>query len=254
MGKETEKLKITEYNQGVLSSMDILVPKEKPVTIILNDEELVRIMITPDKIREFTLGFLYGQGIIKSLDDIKTELIGEKKGILYIETKKQIDAKKLLSKSYLTTGCGGGVSFSQFNNIKPLEVKTNNFALENILLLAKDFSQKGELYRSSGGFHAGGLADKNGFLYYAEDVGRHNAVDKVIGYCLIDDIKTNDKMLFTTGRIASEMIPKVARAKIPLIISRSTPTDLAVLLAQKLGLTVIGYARGQKANVYTSFC
>ncbi len=121
-----------------------------------------------------------------------------------------------------------------------------------IFALAKKFQLSSETYRSTGGVHSAALCNNTGILVFAEDIGRHNAIDKIFGRCLLDGIPTDDCMIITSGRIASEILLKVARRHIPLIISKSAPTELGVRLAGDFGITLIGFVRGKRMNVYTN--
>lgn len=124
-------------------------------------------------------------------------------------------------------------------------------APEHILWLMKQMNQNAELYRFCGGVHTSALADGNGLLVISEDIGRHNTLDKIMGECLITGQSTRDTLLLTTGRISSEMLSKALRMETPIIVSRSSPTDRAISLARELGITLIGYVRGNRLSVYT---
>ncbi len=116
----------------------------------------------------------------------------------------------------------------------------------------KEFQRRSDLYRTTGGVHSAALCDSEKILVFSEDVGRHNAVDKIFGRCLLEDIPTDDRMVVTSGRISSEILLKVARRRIPLIASKSAPTDLGVKLANDLGITLLGFVRGKRMNVYAN--
>ena len=117
--------------------------------------------------------------------------------------------------------------------------------------MVKKFQMKSELYKTTGGTHSAALSDGENILIFHEDIGRHNAVDKVIGDAFLQQIRLDDKILITSGRVSSEILLKVAKGGIPLLVAISAPTDMAVELANKLGITLIGFARGKRMNVYT---
>jgi len=112
--------------------------------------------------------------------------------------------------------------------------------------------RESELYRATGGVHSAALCDNRALLIFSEDIGRHNAIDKIFGKCLIEGIQTDNRVIITSGRISSEILLKIAKRNIPIIVSRSAPTSLAVKLANKLGITLIGFARGKRINIYTN--
>jgi FdhD protein len=121
-----------------------------------------------------------------------------------------------------------------------------------ILALTRDFQHRSETFRATGGVHSAALCDTSNILVFNEDIGRHNALDKVFGECLLNGIPTDDRLVITSGRISSEILLKVARRNIPVLVSKSAPTNLGVKMANELGVTLVGFVRGKRANVYTN--
>jgi len=119
-----------------------------------------------------------------------------------------------------------------------------------ILALVRESRHRSSIYRMTGGVHSAALCDRKHILVFADDIGRHNAIDKIFGQCLLENIPIGENIILTSGRISSEILLKVAKRKIPMIISKSAPTDLGVRLAEDLGITLIGFARGRRMNVY----
>jgi FdhD protein len=115
----------------------------------------------------------------------------------------------------------------------------------------EEFIERSELFKATGGVHGAALCDADNLLIFSEDIGRHNAVDKIFGECILKDISMDNRIIITSGRVSSEILLKVARASIPLLISKSATTNLAVKLANELGVTLIGFVRGERMNVYT---
>ncbi len=227
-------------------------PAEKPITIFLNDEQLVTVMATPDKLRELAVGFLYAEGILKDIGDLKQTTVDQKKGIVWVETKKKTLLEKLFHKRFLTSGCGRGFTFTSLSDVKTVKIESRlKVSKDTILNLMKDMLGGAELYRQSGGIHCSALCDEGGILSFSEDIGRHNTFDKILGECFLNQIQTEDKMMFSTGRISSEMLLKAAKARIPIVVSRSSPTDLSVEIGEKLGVTIIGYVRAGKMKIYS---
>jgi len=251
----TKDVAIIKYDNGEVLSIKDVVVKEYALTIILDGEEFITLLCTPSSLDSLTVGFLLSESIIKSKADIKRIRIDEGKGIADVTTvESSLIAKKLHGKRIMTSGCGKGTSF--YNAVDSLSCKKVSQIIElkaeSILGLMKDFNKRSELFLNTGGVHSVGLAADEGIILFHEDVGRHNAMDKIIGEASLKDIKLSDKMILTSGRVSSEILIKAAKGQIPIIISRSAPTDLAVELAGKLGITVIGFARGQKMNIYSN--
>jgi FdhD protein len=124
-------------------------------------------------------------------------------------------------------------------------------SIRDILALVAEFQHRSEVYRATGGVHSAALCDTKSLLIFSEDIGRHNAIDKIFGQCLLEDIPTDDRIVITSGRISSEILLKVARRNVPIIVSKSAPTNLGVRLANDLGITLLGFVRGKRMNAYT---
>jgi FdhD protein len=124
---------------------------------------------------------------------------------------------------------------------------------QDILAMVKEFQQRSEVFKVTGGVHSAALCDTKSILLFNEDIGRHNAIDKIFGECLLKDIMTDDHVVITSGRISSEILLKVAKRNIPILISKSAPTDLGVRLADALGITLLGFVRGKRFNAYTNY-
>ena len=157
---------------------------------------------------------------------------------------------ELPTERILTSGCGGGITFRidprLFPRIRsPLKVRP-----QQLFDRMRELFAAGVNYRASRGIHGAALADGDRLLIVAEDVGRHNAVDKVKGEALLKEVPTTDRILLSTGRISSEMLLKAARMGVPLIASRTSPTEMAVSLAELLGVTIVGYVRSDSLNLY----
>jgi FdhD protein len=252
--KTTKKLQAIKWKEKKYEVIDTAVPRETAVTLYLNDEELATLLATPQKLKELAVGFLYSEGILKKFSDLKQVLVDEKKGIVWVETARKTYLGKLLHKRFLTSGCGKGTSFlniSDIKGIKKLDSKMK-FSSEKIAMLMKNMLEQAELYKEAGGIHSSALSDGKSVISISEDIGRHNTLDKILGECFLNKIKTEDKIILTTGRISSEMLLKAVKARIPILISRTAPTNLAVEAAKKLGVTLVGYARANSMRVYTN--
>ena len=249
-----EKIIICKYDNGKIREIEDQVVKESPFTIFLNKEELLTLLCTPRSLEYLTFGFLLSEGFIKSRNDIVSIKLLEEEGVVEIETKnKSIIAKKMLGKRTMTTGCGKGTTF--YNVVDSFNSKqihsTMRVQSEDLIEIINKFNKSSDLFLSTGGVHSASLSDGKELLLFHEDVGRHNAIDKIIGEAFIKDIYLLDKLIITSGRISSEMLIKAAKREIPMIVSRSAPTDLAINLGKQLGITIVGFARGKRMNIYS---
>lgn len=255
MEDNTEYLPIVRVREKTREEKQDLVIKESPLTIFLNSEELVTLLCTPEDLKNLAVGFLYSEGILQSKEEIEKITLDEEKSIIWIETKgDKAFVKKLISKRLITSGCGKGVTF--YNAVDLISskkvasrVEISSQEISNLMNKMEDQSQ---LFRATGGVHSAALCDNKDILIFSEDIGRHNAIDKIFGKCLLEGIQTDDRMIITSGRISSEILLKIAKRNIPIIISRAAPTNLAVKLANKLGITLIGFARGRRINIYAN--
>lgn len=252
---KTGNLQITQVVENKRETKEDLVVKESPLTIFLNNQELVTLLCTPEKLKNLAVGFLYTEGVLRNKDEIKKIILDEVKGAIWIETKGNKDfVKKLMFKRLITSGCGKGVSF--YNVVDTARCKkvqsSLSIAPQEIFNLINKMQSLSRLYIETGGVHSAALCNDKDILIFSEDIGRHNAIDKIFGESLLKDMQAEDRMIITSGRISSEILLKIAKMNIPVIISRSAPTDLAVKLAHKLGVTLIGFARGKRMNIYTN--
>jgi len=223
----------------------VYAPSELSLLIYVNGLELVTILCTPDKLNCLALGYLYAEGIITGMDDIAMMRV--------CDAESEVDVRlnnkefELPTKRTLTSGCGGGATF----NMEGQKVESSLVAdPKELLALMKQLQERMELYRLSGGLHTSALADNQNLLVMAEDIGRHNTLDKIQGECLLRKISTRDRLVLTTGRISSEMLIKAARMQAPIVVSLTSPTERAIVLARELGITLVGYARGSRLTVY----
>ena len=243
-------LRITE--QGRRQSRDTVVT-EFPLTIVLNNQELVTLLCSPTDLNYLAIGFLASEGLLKSKDEIKKIMVDDRTGVVHVETKKDF-ANELLFKRLITSGCGREVSlYSAADAQGQLKVESQiGISAFEVFALVKEFQHRSQVFRTTGGVHSAALCDTKGILVFSEDIGRHNAIDKIFGECLLGDIPTDDRIIITSGRISSEIVLKIAKRNIPMLISKAAPTNLGLKLASELGVTLIGFVRGQRMNVYAN--
>jgi FdhD protein len=255
MVSEVEKVPILRLTEAGKSSTDDVVVREFPLTIVLNNEELVTLLCSPKNLDYLAVGFLYSEGLLKGKDDIKKITVDDRRGVVRVETEEESkQAGELLFKRLITSGCGRGASFYSAADVgRQLKVESQvRISALEVLELAKEFQHHSEIYSATHGVHSAALCDTKNILVFSEDIGRHNAIDKIFGECILKDIPTDDHMIITSGRISSEILLKVAKRNIPLLVSKSAPTDLGVKLANDLGITLIGFVRGKRMNVYSN--
>ncbi len=254
MDNETEKFPILKLSEKGRNSIEDVVAKEFPLTIILNDQELVTLLCSPGNLRYLAVGFLFSEGFLKSKDEIKKVIADDRIGVVRVETEGGVElARDVLFKRLVTSGCGRGASFYSAADAQG-RVKVESWieiSTLEVLNLVSEFQHRSQIYRATGGVHSAALCDTRDILVFSEDVGRHNAIDKIFGECILKDIATDDHIIITSGRISSEILLKVAKRNVPIIVSKSAPTNLGVRLAADLGVTLVGFVRGKRMNVYT---
>ena len=208
-----------------------VVTEEIPLTMYLNGKELLRFLCSPANLQELSAGFLYSAGLIKSINDIKAITIDGEKQTSYIELNTKEKDTQLIFKRLISN---------------------SNISSEKILTLMDSFEKRSFAFRQTGGVHSAALSNTDKILVFKEDIGRHNALDKVIGEALIRGVNMKDLVILTSGRISTEIISKVEKTRAVFLISRSAPTNQAIKLAKELNLTLIGFARGKRMNVYAA--
>ena len=254
MTDEVKGFTILRVNEQGRSKVEDVVAKEFPFTIIFDNQELVTLLCTPKDLKYLAIGFLSSEGLIKNKGEIRKIILDERRGVVRVETEgdKEVE-RELLFKRLITSGCGRGAAFySAADTTKQARVESQmKISAREVFALVKDFQLRSQVYRATGGVHSAALCDTKGILIVAEDIGRHNAIDKIFGECMLKDIPTDDRIIITSGRMSSEIVLKIAKRNIPILLSKSAPTDLAVDLAADLGVTLIGFVRGRRMNVYT---
>ena len=218
------------------------------VSIFVNGEELATVMCSPCEQDRFAIGFLCNEGLIQSLAEVRAVHICPSGACVdvWLTRSDFVRPQRLI----LTSGCGGGVTFDDLSKtVEPLKSATT-ITPQKLAELLIAMQQQATLYARSRGVHTSALSDGEKIILLAEDVGRHNTIDKLHGACLLDQIDPHDKILLCTGRISSEMINKAARMGCPIVASRTSPTSLSVQLAREWNITLAGYVRRDALKVY----
>ncbi|MCJ7738520.1 MAG: formate dehydrogenase accessory sulfurtransferase FdhD [Anaerolineae bacterium] len=224
------------------------VPREEDVTLYVNGQPLVSMMCFPTLLEELAIGFLYNERLIDSIDDVAVaELCGSRRCIdVWLE--HDIDLPQFRT---ITSGCSGGTTFDDAVHEHSRIESDLRVTSDEALRLMDELSVQASFYQETGGMHSSALAEDGALVCVAEDIGRHNTLDKIAGLCLRKRLACDHCLLLTSGRISSEMVRKAARLGVPIVVSRTSPTSLAIELAHAWNITLIGYARGNSLRVYT---
>jgi len=248
-----ESFKITKIKENRRQAVEDIVIREIPLTVIVDDMELVTLLCCPDDLEDLVTGFLFTSGLIKGKEEIKRVVISRDRWIANVDLTEPKLAKDLIFKRLYTSGCGRGVMFYNVADIANRSKIISDLKIEaaSINNLMTEFQRRSEVYLRTGGAHSAALSDGKTILVFKEDIGRHSAIDKVIGHMLVDKINFENNIMITSGRISSEVLFKTQKCRFPIVISRSSPTNQAVKLARDMGITLVGFARGNRMNVYS---
>ncbi|MBT5574516.1 formate dehydrogenase accessory sulfurtransferase FdhD [Alphaproteobacteria bacterium] len=242
---------LTTELQGVDASgqnVQLPVVSEKAVTIFLNNQEIVTAMTLGDYLEELAVGFLFNQNMITKQDKIEQIEYDEELSVIIVRTDRKTNFEEKLQSKIRTSGCAQGTIYGdmmdKFESI--VLPKKTTISTSQIINLSRKINTTPSLYLKAGAIHGCVLAVADEPMIYMEDIGRHNAVDKISGVMFKNKIQANDKVFYTTGRLTSEMVLKTVIMGVPILISRSGFTEAGVSLARMAGLTLIGRARGSK--------
>ncbi|MGO1117922.1 formate dehydrogenase accessory sulfurtransferase FdhD [Rhodovibrionaceae bacterium A322] len=248
---DPEKASLTEQLAGVDQDgqpVETQVVVERPLTLYLNRQEIVTMMTIGDHPEYLAVGFLLNQNMLQPDDKITAIDFDEDLDVVVVRTERETDYEEKLQKKVRTSGCAQGTVFGDLME-KFEEIDLNPDArLQTSWLyeLTRKINGVPSLYLSAGAIHGCALCQEDRPLIYVEDVGRHNAVDKIAGYMFLEGITPGDKIFYTTGRLTSEMVLKTVQMQVPILVSRSGFTAWGVDLARQAGLTLIGRAKGRR--------
>jgi FdhD protein len=243
----TVKLAYHKY-RGAWQPVEDEVIEEGFVSIFVNGIELATVMCSPREQDRLALGFLCNEGIIGDMDDVRAVHVCPSGACVDVWLARDDFTRP--QRLILTSGCGGGVTFDDLSKaMTPLDSQ-RVVTPEQLSELLITMQQRGSLYARARGVHTSALSDGERLVVVAEDVGRHNTVDKLRGACLLDGVDPRGLILLCTGRVSSEMINKAARMGCPIVASRTSPTSMSVRLAREWNITLVGYVRRGSMNVY----
>jgi len=248
-----EVVEVSQITRSGRKRSLVAVVREIPLTIFLNDHEIVTLLCTGAHAESLAVGFLTSEGLLQDRGRLRGVEVDPRRQVVRVSSgDDSAFAEQLLGKRIITSGCGKGTIFYHVLDSlqsRPIEHHVV-FRADQVRHLMGELNRRSELYRRSRGVHNCALAQPEKIVLFRADIGRHNAVDMIIGECFLAGLSTHDKILLTTGRITSEILIKCAKAGIPALISRSAATSLALQLARDLKMTVVGYVRGGNMVVY----
>ena len=238
-----------EYNEAIEGSVAV----ERALTIYLDKREIVTLMTLGNHPELLILGWLRNQRMVEDIEAIKAIQVDWETDSVAITTHVGVEnLDSILSRKTVTTGCGQGTMFGDLmDDIDKVSLQQPSLKQSSIYGLLQTLNEYNEVYKNAGAVHGCALCSENlGIEQFIEDVGRHNAVDAIAGYMWLNDLPGADKLFYTTGRLTSEMVIKVAQMGIPVLLSRSGITRMGLDIAQKVGVTLIARAKGRHFLVY----
>ena len=253
MKDNIKRFQVEKISEKGREEEETFIIAERPVTIFLNGREVVTLLATPENLKELAVGFMLSEGWLRENKPVeRIEVDPQGKVRVRVNYRNPLTEKLFLRRT-ITSGCGRGMIF--YNVLDSLGAKKIRSAAKisqkTVIRLMQELNQRSLLYRKSGSVHGAALAEGQRIRLFCEDIGRHNAVDKVLGAAFLQGISTTGKILLTSGRVSSEILVKAIKRRIPFLLSYSGPTDLAVDMARRMGVTLIGYVRGNSMRVYS---
>ncbi len=249
-------VRIKEYKDGNNTERMDVVVVEKNMEMILNEKTKISLAISPQDLEAFTYGFLYTSGFITTPSEVERLLIDEEKEVVEVKLIKEKSFDYILS---LGSSAGRYLESTTPRKDSPdsetaFSTSSNNSlpGPDQLFSLFEEFAKKSVVFAETGGVHSAAVTDGQKILFFAEDIGRHNAVDKVIGKAFLAKINFSTHFLMLSGRISSEIVKKCLNAGFQTIVSRAAPTNLAIERAEAYHMTLVGFLRGKRFNIYTN--
>jgi FdhD protein len=238
---------------GLEKKLEEYAAVEAPINIYVNGEHLVTLLATPTQKRELAVGYLLDEGIVRDLNEIKEVWV--KDGDVKVETKSNVKIRIQAARTakIVTTACGSEGDFLKLLDRvdKPFVRSSYRVKAEDVVDMVRKLNLKSEIFKLTGGVHSAMLFADGGLAAFSEDVGRHNAVDKVVGAAASKGVDFARSVIVTSGRQPADIVLKAARMGVPILVSIRGPVHSGILAAEKTGVTLICFARGQRMNIYT---
>ena len=244
--------KIVVYHNGKLESGETEVVQEFPLKLIVNHREVATLICSPHDLKFLAAGFLRLQGFVQTVDDFLMLSVCSDFGIANVDIRGNVPDKL---QPVLTSGCGAGISFTSSQRSKHPSARRGAsqraYRPFEIFGMMEQLARLAENYKCHGGIHSAAVGDGTSILLYAEDLGRHNTMDRIAGEALLKGIDLSGTILVTSGRVSTELAAKAAMLGISMIASRTSPTNMAVKMCEETGIVLIGYVRGGRFTIYT---
>ncbi|MCP4375722.1 MAG: formate dehydrogenase accessory sulfurtransferase FdhD [bacterium] len=247
---------IRRFENGQPNAMVDKVITEARIAVDLNDgKHSLAMLCLPHNLESLAVGFLVGEGALRNRSELHDVRVNVENDKVFMHGDFDEDALEAMSNRWTWgTGCGSGGTGRDLDEPAFARVGQDLTVGPNKLIeLTKTFTEKADMWKTTGGLHACALADTEKVLLFAEDVGRHNAFDKIMGRAFLDEIDVSDKMVLMTGRLSAEIVSKAVACGLSMLVSRSAVTALGAKLAGRFGMTLVGFLRGKRLNVYTGF-
>ncbi|MBX6394705.1 MAG: formate dehydrogenase accessory sulfurtransferase FdhD [Alicyclobacillaceae bacterium] len=256
MGHITRTQRAWKIKDGHATIFEDTVVVESPLTIYLDEEEFVTLVCTPDSLEELVVGFLASEGLIRTADDVVSLTFDSRDSIAYVKLRhKDRPERTMFGRRILSSCCGRSrTSFYFFNDARTARSVQTAWSVPASLCFdaMAALQERSAAFHITGGIHNAALATPDGnMLAMRSDIGRHNALDKLYGWALRSGQDLAHTMIVFSGRVSSEVLLKISKMGVPILLSKSAPTDLALRMADDLGITVVGFLRGRHMNVYT---
>ena len=246
----TRPIRYLEYRDGTAEEVAGTIVEERPVCLFVNGSEVATLLCTPVDLEDLAVGFAFSEGLIETIDEVEGISVSE--GGTCVDLWLAHGFEEPLRR-VITSGCGGGVTFDDGTILADRHEPMRGgptVTPTQVSRLMDDLLRSATLYQRARGIHTSALCDAGRLLLIAQDVGRHNTIDRLAGRSLRESLDPRNRILATSGRISSDMLAKAARLGVPVVISRTSPTARSVELAVAWNVTLIGYARGNRFRVY----
>ena len=248
MTDKTVEVKLTRIAPGKRAAGNGPVVRELPLSIILNGQELVTTLCSPVELEYLVAGILFSEGIVQHKNDINAITIDLAAGKADVSVTGYVSGNKPAFKPLVASGGGKGVSSYAPDTLGRCRVEADTrVTAAGVLELVSAFLRYSDSYQLTRGVHSAALSDGQHIVVFSDDIGRRNALDKVFGRCLLEGIPVEGRVIITSGRISSEILLKVAKRGIPVLISKAPPTDMGIKLATELGITLVVVHQGEIA-------